>query len=55
MAFPLFGEGGPVQGDLMIGYRYLLVQYEFEDRGGEVDIDLDFQGPFAGIAISFGF
>lgn len=55
LAFRLFGEEGPVQGDFMIGYRYLLVQYGFEDRGGEVDIDLEFQGPFAGMVISIGF
>jgi hypothetical protein len=50
--FRLFGEGR-IQGHVMVGYRAIGIDYEWEDDGRDVDADADFQGPYVGFKLRF--
>lgn len=48
----LFGAG-PVDGILVGGYRYTDIDAEYDDGGDRVEVDVTFDGPYAGLRISF--
>jgi hypothetical protein len=41
-----------VAGHLMLGYRWLDLDLEYEDSGEEVELDATFQGPYLGLVLS---
>jgi hypothetical protein len=38
-------------GGIVVGYRYIMMDVEFEDRGSDIEADLDFQGFFLGLTL----
>ncbi|MCZ6596306.1 MAG: hypothetical protein O7B99_01560 [Planctomycetota bacterium] len=42
---------GVVAGALSLGYRYIMVDAEYDTLGSGVDADLDFQGPYFGLTL----
>jgi len=42
-----------LEGRLKVGYRFINVQYEFEDAGRDVELDVDFTGPFIEFCVTF--
>lgn len=54
-----FGRVGLIRPDdrgrisLLVGYRYLDIDLEYEDEGDNVLFDMEFQGPYAGLEVSF--
>jgi hypothetical protein len=52
-AWKFTGELAGTYGLIVFGYRYIDVDYEFEDHGGDVEVDVDLSGPYVGVAISF--
>jgi hypothetical protein len=40
-------------GTVLAGYRFLNVDYEWEDGGSEVEVDADFYGPYLGFMLRF--
>lgn len=57
--FDAFGRVGLLRPDsrgrvsALLGYRYLDVELQYEDDSENVIFDMDFQGPYLGIEISF--
>lgn len=49
----VLGDGDRVAGYLALGYRFLNVQAEYADNGNAVDVDVDFDGPWVGLSLSF--
>jgi len=46
-----FDEFLGFHGSLVLGYRYIGVDVEFADQGGNIDANLDFSGPYVGLAL----
>lgn len=40
------------QGQVTLGYRMLMTDLKYSDRGGEVEADLEFSGPYLGLTFS---
>jgi len=40
-------------GHVVVGYRHIGLEADYEDSGDEIEADLRFSGPYAGVAISF--
>ena len=51
--YRLFEREGLLEAHLMVGYRKLFVDYEYDDQGAKVIADLDFDGPFLGAHVRF--
>ncbi len=52
--YRLFGEDGPVEGHLILGFRYLYLDYEWSPSSGTLHIDnLSVYGPYLGVDIRF--
>lgn len=53
VSFSLFGPDSRFDGKLVVGYRYIYVDYEYTN-GTDVDVDnVTLKGPFLGLTISF--
>jgi hypothetical protein len=53
VSFSLFGgEAGP-EGRVEIGYRYLMLDYEFREKGANVAIDATLSGPYLSFVLRF--
>lgn len=52
--YRLFGEEGPVEGHVILGLRYLYIDYEWTPSEGTLHIDdLEVYGPYLGLDIRF--
>jgi hypothetical protein len=49
VGYQLFGDEN-LNGRIMAGYRYINVVYEYSDKGRDVELDADFDGPFLGFS-----
>ena len=49
----LFGKGGKVLGDVVLGYRYVDLQVDYEDGSEAVDAAVRLSGPYLGLSIGF--
>lgn len=38
-------------GSLVVGYRYITIEVDYTDQGSDVEADLDFSGPYVGLAL----
>lgn len=47
--FDMTGFAGYITG----GYRFAVLDLEYDDSNGAVDVDADFSGPYVGLAVSF--
>jgi hypothetical protein len=47
----LFGSHGGINGSLVVGWRAIEVEADYEDGGEEVEADLSFRGPYLGLQI----
>ncbi|MCC6407571.1 MAG: hypothetical protein IT453_10405 [Planctomycetes bacterium] len=48
-----FGDDDRLAGWLALGYRYVDVEVAYDDSGDSVDAQIDFSGPWLGLALSF--
>lgn len=48
----LLGEPGGAHGALVLGFRWLDLDVDYDDDAGQVEAEVDFAGPYAGV--SFG-
>ena len=39
------------RGSLILGYRYITIDVEYTDEGSDVEAELDFSGPYVGLAL----
>lgn len=51
-ALRLLGDDGGLAGHLAIGYRFISAEVDYEDGSDAVQADLDFEGPYIGLALS---
>ncbi|MDZ4773937.1 MAG: hypothetical protein SGI72_12470 [Planctomycetota bacterium] len=49
----IFGDSDRFAGHVALGYRFLNVQAEYESDGNSIDVDVDFDGPWIGLSVSF--
>lgn len=49
----ILGSSDRFSGYVAAGYRFLNVQAEYESGGNAVDVDVDFDGPWIGVSLSF--
>lgn len=47
------GDSDRVAGYFAVGYRFLNVSAEYSKDGDAIDVDVDFDGPWIGLALSF--
>jgi hypothetical protein len=52
VGYQLFGDEN-LNGRLLAGYRFINVDYEYDDKGRDVELDADFDGPFIGFRLVF--
>jgi len=50
--FRLFSADN-LEGSIMVGYRFINVVYEWDDKGRDLELDVDFKGPFVGFVLRF--
>lgn len=48
-----FWESDSIDWTALVGYRHIGVDYEWEEGGGELDLDADFDGPYIGLMARF--
>lgn len=52
--YRLFGDEGPVEGHVILGFRYLYLDYEWSPSSGTLEIDdLALYGPYLGFDLRF--
>lgn len=49
----LWGEGERFQGRLVLGYRFISLDYTEDDDHGKIDVDADIQGPYVSLVFTF--
>jgi len=52
-AVRLFGEPATVQGDLVLGYRYLRAEYEYRSGNYRFEVEPTVHGPYLGFGLVF--
>jgi len=51
--YRLFGEDDGLEGHGVLGYRYYAFEYEWDEGGSRVDVDLTLDGPYLGLELRF--
>lgn len=49
----IFGDSSRFSGHAAIGYRFMNVKADYEEDGKSIDVDVDFDGPWIGLSVSF--
>ena len=49
----VFGDSDRFSGYVALGYRFLNVQADYESDGDAIDFDVEFDGPWVGLSVSF--
>lgn len=49
----VLGSGDHFAGYVAAGYRFLNVKAQYESSGNSIDVDVDFDGPWIGLSLSF--
>jgi hypothetical protein len=49
----VFGDSKRFSGYVALGYRYLNVKADYESSGNSIKVDVDFDGPWIGLSVSF--
>jgi hypothetical protein len=49
----VLGSGDHATGHLVLGYRHVALDVDYDDSGDAVELDLEFTGPYLGLRILF--